>query len=217
MIRQMIVIDKEKCNGCGLCIISCHEGALALEDGKAKVVRDDYCDGLGNCLPVCPTQAISFTLREAAAFVDPTLNSSCLGTISSSAEPTVIAQKTSLPSALRQWPIQLQLSPISAPFYEKADLLIAADCVAYAYSNFHSDFMQDKVTLIACPKLDKVDYVQKLAVILRQNSIKSIMLVRMEVPCCGGLEKFVRQALILCGKSIQLSTVTISKSGQIIR
>jgi len=217
MIRQMIKIDKEKCNGCGICIISCHEGALTIVNGKANVVRDDYCDGLGNCLPVCPQQAISFTMREAVPFVDPTVNSSCSVNLTDSIESSVPIQTVLSTSELRQWPIQLQLSPISASYFDHADLLIAADCAAYAYPNFHSDFMHNKVTLIACPKLDKVDYTQKLAAIFRQNTIKSINLVRMEVPCCGGLEKFVRQALILSGKSIQLSTVTISKNGQLIR
>jgi len=217
MIRQMIKIDKEKCNGCGICIISCHEGALTIVNGKANVVRDDYCDGLGNCLPVCPQQAISFTMREAVPFVDPTVNSSCNVNLTDSIESSVPIQTVLSTSELRQWPIQLQLSPISASYFDHADLLIAADCAAYAYPNFHSDFMHNKVTLIACPKLDKVDYTQKLAAIFRQNTIKSINLVRMEVPCCGGLEKFVRQALILSGKSIQLSTVTISKNGQLIR
>ena len=217
MIRQMIKIDKDKCNGCGICILSCHEGALTMVNGKATVVRDDYCDGLGNCLPVCPKQAISFTMRDAVPFVDPILNSPCSANLTDSIESSATIQPVLSTSELRQWPIQLQLSPISASFFEQADLLIAADCAAYAYSNFHSDFMHNKVTLIACPKLDKVDYNQKLAAILRQNTIKSINLVRMEVPCCGGLEKFVRQALILSGKSIHLSTVTLSKNGQIIR
>lgn len=217
MIRQMITIDKDKCNGCGVCIINCHEGALTLVNGKATVVRDEYCDGLGNCLPVCPEKAISFTLRETVPFVDPKSESSCTANLSDSLDSSIPIQTVLSTSALRQWPVQLQLSPVSASYFNHADLLIAADCSAYAYPNFHSDFMRDKVTLIACPKLDKVDYSKKLAAILRQNSIKSIQLVRMEVPCCGGLEKLVRQALILSEKSIQLTTVTLSKNGQLVR
>ena len=181
MIRKIIHIDEEKCNGCGLCARACHESAIGIIDGKAKLLREDYCDGLGDCLPACPTNAISFVEKEAAAYD----------------EAAVLENKKKLEahSQLQQWPVQIKLVPINAPYFDDADLLIAADCTAYAYANFHQDFIRGKVTLVGCPKLDDVDYSEKLTEILRQNNIKSVTVVRMEVPCCGGLEYAARQAV----------------------
>ena len=203
MIRKIITIDKEKCNGCGLCATACHEGAIGMVDGKAALLREDYCDGLGDCLPACPTGAITFEEREAPAY-----NHSAV----------LLAKQEKqgfVPGQLRNFPVQLKLAPINAPYFQGADLLIAADCTAYAYGNFHNDFMAGKVTIIACPKLDGVDYAEKLAAIFANNNIRSITVVRMTVPCCGGLPFAVEKALARCGKQIPLSVVVISPDGKI--
>ena len=196
MIRKIITIDTDKCNGCGLCARACHEGAIGIVDGKAQLLREYYCDGLGDCLPACPTDAISFEEREALAYD----------------EDAVLSSQ----SKLKHWPVQIKLAAPNAPFYKDADLLIAADCTAYAYGNFHNDFMKGKVTLVGCPKLDSVDYSEKLSQILATNSIKSITLARMEVPCCGGMENAIRKALVLSKKKIPLRVVTLSTEGRII-
>ena len=207
MIRRIITIDEEKCNGCGLCAGACHEGAIGMVEGKAKLLREDYCDGLGDCLPACPVNAISFEEREAPAYDE----AAVLRAKQQKENPVA-----SVPGQLTNWPVQLKLSPISAPCFAGADLLIAADCTAYAYGNFHKDFIRGKTTLIGCPKLDMVDYSQKLAAILENNEIKSITVVRMTVPCCGGLTYAVENALTASGKDIPLQVVTISPDGQIV-
>ena len=207
MIRRIITIDEEKCNGCGLCAGACHEGAIGMVAGKAKLLREDYCDGLGDCLPACPVNAISFEEREAPAYDEQAV----LRAKQKKAEPAV-----SVPGQLTNWPVQLKLSPISAPCFAGADLLIAADCTAYAYGNFHNDFVRGRTTLIGCPKLDMVDYSQKLAAIFSNNEIKSITVVRMTVPCCGGITYAVETALAASGKEIPLQVVTVSPDGQIL-
>ena len=199
MIRKIIQIDEEKCNGCGICADACHEGAIGLVDGKAKLLREHYCDGLGDCLPACPTGAISFVEREAAAYD----------------EKAVEAAKNA--THLRQWPVQLKLMPLKAPWYQGAKLLVAADCSAYAYRNFHQDFMKDHITLVGCPKLDGVDYSIKLTEILKQNEISAITVVRMEVPCCGGIQYAVGKAIANCGKTVPCQVVTLSTDGKILR
>ena len=196
MIRRIIEIDEEKCNGCGACATACHEGAIGMIDGKAKLLRDDYCDGLGDCLPTCPTGAISFVDREAAPYNE-------------------AAVKARTASRLQNFPVQIKLAPVQAPYFDGAKLLIAADCTAYAYARFHEDFMQGKVTLVGCPKLDGVDYSEKLAQILLNNAIESITVVRMEVPCCGGLEFFIKKALQQSGKSIPCQVITVCVDGSI--
>ena len=201
MIRQIIKIDEEKCNGCGLCASACHEGAIQMIDGKAKLIRDDYCDGLGNCLPMCPTGAISFEDREAPDY---------------DKEAVLKNQRKTNKSALRQWPVQIQLVPVNAPYFDNAHLLVAADCTAFAHGNFHEQFMKEKVTLVGCPKLDPVNYSEKLTEIIRQNNLKSVTVTRMEVPCCGGLEYAVRTALEQSKKSIPLNVITISTEGIIL-
>ena len=203
MIRRIIQIDEEKCNGCGACAAACHESAIGMVDGKAKLLRDDYCDGLGDCLPACPTGAITFVEREAAAYD----------------EAAVLANQkkaTKSQSQLQQWPVQIKLVPVNAPYFENAQLLIAADCTAYAYAGFHEKFMKDHVTLIGCPKLDEGDYADKLAEIIGNNSIRSIRIVRMEVPCCGGIENAVIRAMERSGKMIPWQVVTISIDGKIL-
>lgn len=231
MIRKIIEIDEEKCNGCGLCADACHEGAIGIIDGKAKLLRDDYCDGLGNCLPVCPTGAITFVEREAADYDEDAvmenkkkkmqtegavLHQGCPGSRSHMLEREAKAQESAAPvsSELRQWPVQIKLAPINAPYFENANLLIAADCTAYAYGSFHQEFMRGKITLIGCPKLDEGDYSEKLTEIIRRNSIKSLTIVRMEVPCCGGIEHAAVTALKNSGKFIPWQVVTISVDGQ---
>lgn len=199
MIRKIIQIDTEKCNGCGLCAKACHEGAIGMVDGKAKLLRDDYCDGLGDCLPACPVNAISFTVREAAAYD----------------EAAVLAKKGK-GSQLQQWPVQIRLVPVEAPFFQGTDLLVAADCTAYAYAEFHKEFVRGRVTLVGCPKLDSVDYAEKLTEILRNNEIRSVTVVRMEVPCCGGMENAVKRALQASGKLLPWQVVTISTDGKIL-
>ena len=195
MIRKIIKIDEEKCNGCRGCANACHEGAIEMIDGKAKLTREDYCDGLGDCLPGCPTGAITFEEREAPAYD----------------QAAVLAAKK-----LSQWPVQIKLVPVTAPYYEDANLLIAADCTAYAYGNFHADFIRKHITLIGCPKLDNVDYTEKLTQIIVNNNIKSVTIVRMEVPCCGGIEHAVKNALQESGKFIPWNVMTISTDGRIL-
>jgi Fe-S-cluster-containing hydrogenase component 2 len=233
MIRKIITIDEEKCNGCGACAQACHEGAIGMVEGKAKLLRDDYCDGLGDCLPVCPTNAITFVEREAAAYNEEavlenkekkSLPCGCPGTHSRS---LVREKKENIPlikkkdnetqeSMLSQWPVQIKLVPVKAPYFDKANLLVAATCSAYAYNNFHSDFIVNRVTLVGCPKLDAVDYSEKLSEILINNDIKSLTLVRMEVPCCGGLEIAVKKAMENSKKWIPWQVITISTEGKII-
>lgn len=237
MIRQVIKIDEDKCNGCGVCVNACHEGAIELIDGKAKLTRDDYCDGLGNCLPTCPTGAITFEQREADEFneaavlkknekyIQPEkLACGCPGTqmktIARNNEKSAICenehQHDEITSQLRQWPCQIKLVPPNAPYFNNTDLLVAADCSAYAYGNFHNQFMKNKITIIGCPKLDNIDYAEKLTAILKLNNIKSITVVRMEVPCCGGIVSAVTDALRASGKMIPWQIVTISTDGKIL-
>ena len=228
MIRRIITIDESKCNGCGLCAKACHEGAIGMADGKARLLREDYCDGLGDCLPACPMNAITFVEREAPAYNEAAvlaakktkeapLPCGCPGTACQSISATPAKTITYVPSQLRNFPVQLKLAPVNAPYFDGADLLIAADCTAYAYGNFHKEFMADRVTLIGCPKLDSVDYSQKLTQILTENNIKSITLTRMTVPCCGGLAFAVKKALEESGKNIPLHVITISPDGNIVQ
>ena len=248
MIRQVIEIDEEKCNGCGICANACHEGAIAIINGKAKLVRDGFCDGFGDCLPACPTGAISFVEREAAEYDESAVmenkrrmemeqlqnaaqhqaeanahvhGSGCPGTAARSfdresvpmAEADIAAPVV---SQLTNWPVQIKLAPTHAPYFDSANLLIAADCCAYSYASFHKDFMRNKVTLIGCPKLDSIDYSEKLAQIIRDNDIKSVTITRMEVPCCGGLERMATEALKASGKFIPWQVVTFSLDGRIL-
>ena len=233
MIRKIIRIDEEKCNGCGLCAKACHEGAIGMINGKAKLLRDDYCDGLGDCLPACPTGAISFEERDAKEYDEAavkknmlskqgeTLACGCPGTQSKTihrenkceaVHPNISENK----SQLSQWPVQIKLAPINAPYFADANLLVAADCTAYAYGDFHNRFIRNKVTLIGCPKLDEGDYSDKLTEIIKNNNIKSVTIVRMEVPCCGGIENAVKRALQNSGKFIPWQVVTISTDGKIL-
>ncbi|NLG92753.1 MAG: 4Fe-4S binding protein [Clostridiales bacterium] len=234
MIRKIIHIDEDKCNGCGLCANACKESAIAMVNGKAKLIRDDYCDGLGNCLPVCPTGAISFIEREAAAYDEesvkrhqeavkqnsPCHSGGCPGSrakaISREAAPAAASAPSQAKSQLMQWPVQMKLLPVKAPFYENANLLVAADCTAYAYGDFHNRFIRNRIALIGCPKLDEGIYAEKLTEILKNNEIKSITVVRMEVPCCGGIVNAVKSALMNCGKLIPWQVVTISTDGEIL-
>ena len=197
MIRKIIKINEEKCNGCGLCAKACHENAIGMVNGKAKLLRDDYCDGLGDCLPTCPTGAITFVEREAAAYE----------------EAAVEANKR---KKNRQWPIQIQLTPVNAPYFDGADLLIAADCTAFAYANFAKEIQKGKITLIGCPKLDPVDYSEKLTAILEQNDVKSVTIIRMEVPCCGGIQNAAVTAMKKSGKFIPWQVLTVSVEGEVL-
>ena len=233
MIRKIIEINEEKCNGCGLCATACHEGAIGMVNDKAKLLRDDYCDGLGNCLPVCPTGAISFVEREAAAYDEAAVQANqrakaqqeplvcgCPGSQARALHhpaPTA-ASAAAAPSVsqLRQWPVQIKLVPVNALYFDGAHLLIAADCTAYAYANFHQDFIRGRITLVGCPKLDAGDYSEKLTEIIRQNNIKSVTVVRMEVPCCGGIEHAVRTALQNSGKFLPWQVVVVSTEGEIL-
>jgi len=265
MIRQIIKINEELCNGCGICANACHEAAIAIVDGKAKLIRDDYCDGLGNCLPVCPTNAIAFEEREALTYdeeevkknqeskeivsrdngneentnkeitneVNPNKeNESCSGggcpgsmareihreqsDVNKNKQEKVAESNEAMVSQLRQWPIQIKLVPVKAPYFENANLLVAADCTAFAYANFNQEFMKNHVTIIGCPKLDDGDYSEKLTEIIKNNNIKSVKVLRMEVPCCGGIEYAVMQALKNSGKMIPWQVVTISCDGKIL-
>ena len=256
MIRRIIHIDEEKCNGCGACADACHESAIGMVNGKAKLLRDDYCDGLGDCLPACPTGAITFEEREAAAYDEAAVmankqkkeaaTSNATSFISQSGEAKDVPVSHGCPgqriaqfnrqntadsasndsvssydpaaitSQLSQWPVQIKLAPVTAPYFNGAKLLIAADCTAYAYANFHQDFIKGKITLVGCPKLDGVDYSEKLTEIIAANDIKSVTIVRMEVPCCGGLEHAAVTALKNSGKFIPWQVVTISIDGKIL-
>ncbi len=212
MIRKIVHINEEACNGCGACAAACHEGAIAMIDGKARLIKDDYCDGLGDCLPACPADAITIIEREAAEY-DHKAVMARMDAMKAAA--TGLAADPSCPSRLRQWPVQIKLAPIRAPFFQGSKLLIAADCTAYAYGNFHHDFIAGRVTLIGCPKLDSVNYAEKLAEIFRQNDISEITLTRMTVPCCGGMAVAVKQAIAASGKQIPLRIVTIDTDGSI--
>lgn len=232
MVRNIIQIDEEKCNGCGACVEACHEGAIGMVDGKAKLLRDDYCDGLGDCLPNCPVGAITFTEREAAAYDEAAVMENrkkqegqpavlgCPGQqmkqFDRGEQPVEQEQSVKTQSQLSQWPCQIKLVPVNAPYFKGAKLLIAADCTAYAYANVHQEFMKGKITLIGCPKLDSVDYSEKLTQILVNNEIQSVTVLRMEVPCCGGLEQAAITALKNSGKFIPWQVVTISVDGKII-
>lgn len=235
MKRKIIEIDGEKCNGCGACAAACHEGAIAMVNGKAQLMRDDYCDGLGNCLPACPTGAISFVEREAAAYDEAAvlankqkkmqqegmcLHGGCPGTRMKNIRHTELSDAETAPAAaqsrLSQWPVQIKLVPVNAPYFDGAKLLIAADCTAYAYAAFHERFIKGHITLVGCPKLDGVDYSEKLTEIIRNNDIKSVTVVRMEVPCCGGLEYAAKAALQNSGKFIPWQVVTIFTDGNIL-
>ena len=231
MIRKIIKIDEEKCNGCGACAAACHEGAIEMINGKAKLTREDYCDGLGDCLPACPTDAISFEEREAPAYNEDAVRQAkmkkfgvklpcgCPGTQSKSInrEEPALAESVNVTSQLRQWPCQIKLVPVNAPYFEDANLLIAADCTAYAYGNFHNKFIRNHITLIGCPKLDEGDYTEKLTHIIANNNIKSVTIVRMEVPCCGGVENAAKNALQASGKFIPWQVITISTDGKIVK
>ena len=233
MLRKIIRIDEEKCNGCGACAAACHEGAIEMIDGKAKLTREDYCDGLGDCLPACPVDAITFEVREAPAYdeqavklaqqqkkqaADP-LPCGCPGS-----QARALQRRQAVPqsqqvapvqSQLMQWPVQINLVPVNAPFFENANLLIAADCTAYAYANFHQEFIRNRITLIGCPKLDEGDYAEKLTAIIANNNIKSVTIVRMEVPCCGGIEMAAKRAIQAIGTFLPWQVVTITTDGRI--
>ena len=229
MKRRIIRIDREKCNGCGLCVSACHEGAIGMVEGKAKLLREDYCDGLGDCLPACPTGAITFEEREAPAYDheavlaakaerERTEPCGCPGSMSRAirTEGEAHGDGGAVPSQLRQWPVQIKLAPVGAPWLEGADLLIAADCTAYAYGAFHRDFIKGRVVLVGCPKLDEGDYREKLAAILRANNVRSVTVARMEVPCCGGIQRAVEQAVAEGGRDIPLQVKVISVDGRIV-
>ncbi|MBQ7397574.1 MAG: 4Fe-4S binding protein [Clostridia bacterium] len=231
MIRKIIKIDREKCNGCGACAAACHEGAIEMIDGKATLTREDYCDGLGDCLPACPTGAITFEEREAPAYDEDAVQKAklkkqgvklpcgCPGTQSKAIRRDAsasICKPQSSSSQLSQWPCQIKLVPVHAPYFDGANLLVAADCTAYAYGNFHNEFIRNRITLIGCPKLDEGDYAEKLTRIIAENNIKSVTVVRMEVPCCGGIENAVKRALQASGKFIPWQVVTISTDGKIL-
>lgn len=235
MKRRIIEIDENKCNGCGACAAACHEGAIAMVDGKARLMRDDYCDGLGDCLPTCPTGAITFVEREAAAYDEQavmenkqrkmrnegmTLPCGCPGSQSRNIQrqeaPAVETPRAEQASRLSQWPVQIKLVPVEAPWFNGARLLIAADCTAYARADFHQRFMRGRITLIGCPKLDEGDYAEKLTEILRRNDIRELTIVRMDVPCCGGMQRAAETALRQSGKFIPWQVVTLGRDGNIL-
>lgn len=227
MIRRIIQIDDNKCNGCGACANACHEGAIGIINGKAKLLRDDYCDGLGDCLPTCPTGAITFVEREAAAYDEAAVkanmakkavahSSGCPGSrLHQFNRSNSLGTSEDIQSQLRNWPVQLKLVPVSAPYFDNADLLIAADCTAYAYANFHSRFINNRITIIACPKLDMVDYADKLTDIIINNNIKSIKVVRMEVPCCA-IDNAVQRAIQAAGRNVPFDIETVSIDGKLL-
>ena len=232
MIRRIIEINEEKCNGCGLCAAACHEGAIGMVNGKAKLLRDDYCDGLGDCLPACPTGAIKFVEREALAYDEAAVKENqkkkaVVGNLPCGcpeSQSRILERKSAVKSApvaemeseLMQWPVQIKLVPANAPYFDGAKLLIAADCTAYSYANFHRDFIKEHITLVGCPKLDDVDYSEKLTEILRNNDIKSVKVVRMEVPCCGGIENAVKKALVQSGKMVPWQVVVVGTNGELV-
>ena len=231
MIRKIIKIDRELCNGCGACAAACHEGAIEMVDGKAQLTREDYCDGLGDCLPACPTGAITFEEREAPAYDEAAVKKAqaakkaaacsggCPGNMARTVQPAPVVQAPAVTAApvsqLRNWPVQIKLAPVNAPYFDGAHLLIAADCTAYAYANFHQEFIRGRITLVGCPKLDGVDYAEKLAAIIAQNDIRSVTIVRMEVPCCGGIENAAKRAIQQSGKFLPWQVVTITADGRI--
>ena len=228
MIRKIVKIDQELCNGCGACAAACHEGAIEMVDGKARLTREDYCDGLGDCLPACPTGAITFEEREAPAYDEAAVkraqaakkaaacSGGCPGTAARSIERTDAVSAAAAPvNQLRNWPVQIKLAPVQSPYFDGAHLLIAADCTAYAYADFHREFMRGRVTVVGCPKLDAVDYSEKLAAIIAHNDIKSVTIVRMEVPCCGGLENAAKRAIQASGKFLPWQVVTVTTDGRI--
>lgn len=230
MVRRIIKIDETKCTGCGICADACHEGAIGILNGKATLLREDYCDGLGDCLPACPTGAITFEDREALAYDEGAVKAAkakkeklacgCPGSNAKALKRDLVCSTSvsnSVGSRLNQWPVQIKLVPVNAAYFNGADLLIAADCTAYAYGNFHNDFIKNKITLVGCPKLDMVDYAEKLTQIIEKNDIKSVTVVRMEVPCCGGIEHAVKQALMDSGTFLPWSVVTISTDGTILK
>ena len=235
MVRRIIEINQELCNGCGACAAACHEGAIGMVDGKATLLRDDYCDGLGDCLPTCPTGAITFVEREAAAYDEEAVKANmaarkaasggcsgggCPGSQSHTMAPAPAAETPAaapaVQSRLAQWPIQIKLLPVEAPFYDNAKLLIAADCTAFSRADFHERFMKGRITVIGCPKLDMVDYTEKLTEIIRHNNIREVTVVRMEVPCCGGIQRAVETALQNSGKFIPWQVVTLGRNGAIL-
>ena len=234
MIRKIIKIDEAKCNGCGACAAACHEGAIEMVNGKAVLTREDYCDGLGDCLPACPVDAIAFEEREAPAYDEAAVQAAkaekkaprtplpcgcpgtAAGTIKRDACPAPVGSAAPVSSQLTQWPVQIKLVPVNAPYFDGTKLLVAADCTAFAYGNFHNEFIRGHVTLIGCPKLDEGDYAEKLTAIIAENDIKSVTMVRMEVPCCGGIENAVKRALMASGKFIPWRVVTVSRDGRLI-
>lgn len=229
MLRKIITIDEDKCNGCGKCAKACHEGAIEMINGKAVLTREDYCDGLGDCLPACPTGAISFEEREAPAYNEAAVSAAKQKKASVCSCPSAVSRSLpaadcssgfvppALQSRLMQWPCQIKLVPVNAPYFDNANLLIAADCSAFSFGNFHNEFMKNHITLIGCPKLDGVDYTEKLAQIFAYNNIKSVHVVRMEVPCCSGLYNSVQNAILKSGKSVPLQTTILSTDGKILR
>ena len=239
MVRRIIKIDQEKCNGCGACAAACHEGAIGMVDGKARLLRDDYCDGLGDCLPTCPTGAITFVQREAAAYDEAAVlarkaaalkdtaprqvppSGGCPGSMAQALRPAApspdaAASQDGAVSHLAQWPVQIKLVPAEAPYFSGAKLLIAADCTAYARADFHRRFMRGRITLIGCLKLDEGDYAEKLTEILRRNDIREVTIVRMDVPCCGGMQRAAETALRQSGKFIPWQVVTLGRDGNIL-
>ena len=241
MKRRIIEIDEAKCNGCGACANACHEGAIAMVNGKARLMRDDYCDGFGDCLPHCPTGAITFVEREAVPYNEAAVQAAkqhkaahtphacpgsaprtfggCPGSMAKALHPQdaeSAAAPEAAPSQLRQWPVQIKLAPVNAPYFDRADLLIAADCTAYAYGNFHNELIRDRITLIGCPKLDEGDYSEKLTRIIAENDIRSVTIARMQVPCCGGIEQAAKLAIQRSGKFLPWQVVTISTDGRIL-